>query len=204
MLLKSKTGSADELADGTAWILVGLGNPDAKYQGTRHNTGFAALDYLSQRWSCPVNKSKWLGLFGTTCVEGQKTILLKPMTYMNHSGQCVRQAADFYGIPPQRVLVLCDDITQEPGHLRIRAGGSAGGHNGLKSIIQSLNSEEFPRLRIGVGAKPSPDYDLTAWVLGKFPQDMAAAVSDRYRDIEAACRLIVAGKLPQAQNLYNG
>ena len=189
---------------GADWLIVGLGNPDAKYQGTRHNAGFAALDYLAEAWGCPVNKSKWSGLYGTAHVEGQKVVLLKPLTYMNDSGRCVGPAAAFYKLPPQRVLVLCDDVTQEPGHIRIRASGSAGGHNGLKSIIQHLGGEGFPRLRIGVGAKPNPEYDLASWVLAKFPPADAKAVTQRYNDIEAACRLILAGKLPQAQNEYNG
>ena len=189
---------------GVGWAVVGLGNPDAKYQGTRHNAGFAALDHLAGEWGCAVNKAKWSGLYGIADVGGQKVLLLKPLTYMNDSGRCVGPAAAFYKLPPQRVLVLCDDITQEPGHLRIRASGSAGGHNGLKSIIAHLGSEDFPRLRIGVGAKPNPEYDLANWVLSKFPPEAAKAVADRHADIEAACRLILAGSLPEAQNRYNG
>ncbi len=189
---------------GADWLIVGLGNPDAKYQGTRHNAGFAALDFLAQQWGCPVNKSKWSGLYGMARVDGQKVVLLKPLTYMNDSGRCAGPAAAFYKLPPQRVLVLCDDVTQEPGHIRIRAAGSAGGHNGLKNIIQHLGSEEFPRLRIGVGAKPTPEYDLAGWVLAKFPPEAARAVAERYDDIEAACRLILAGDLPEAQNRFNG
>ena len=190
-------------SSGAEWIVVGLGNPEAKYEGTRHNAGFAALDALAERWGCTLNKSKWQGLYGMAEVDGRKVLLLKPLTYMNLSGQSIAPAAQFYKIPRSHVLVLCDDITQEPGHLRIRANGSAGGHNGLKSIIASLGGEDFPRLRIGVGAKPHPDYDLAAWVLAKFPPDAAKAVADRRDDIEAACRLILAGKLGEAQNKFN-
>ena len=190
-------------SSGAEWIVVGLGNPEAKYEGTRHNAGFAALDALAERWGCTLNKSKWQGLYGMAEVDGRKVLLLKPLTYMNLSGQSIAPAAQFYKIPRSHVLVLCDDITQEPGHLRIRANGSAGGHNGLKSIIASLGGEDFPRLRIGVGAKPHPDYDLAAWVLAKFPPDAAKAVADRRGDIEAACRLILAGKLGEAQNKFN-
>lgn len=136
-------------------------------------------------------------------VGAHKVVLLKPLTYMNLSGQSIAPAAGFYKIPRDHVIVLCDDITQEPGRLRIRASGSAGGHNGLKSIIQSLGGEDFPRIRIGVGAKPHPDYDLAAWVLGKFPPDAARAMTDRYPDIETACRLIMDGKLGEAQNRCN-
>ncbi len=189
---------------GADWAIVGLGNPDAKYRGTRHNAGFAALDHLAAAWGCAVDRAKWSGLYGIARVDGRKVLLLKPLTYMNDSGRCVGPAAAFYKLPPQRVLVLCDDITQEPGHIRIRASGSAGGHNGLKSIIAHLGSEDFPRLRIGVGAKPDPDYDLANWVLSRFPPEAARAVADRHADIEAACRLILAGSLPEAQNRYNG
>ena len=190
-------------SSGAEWIVAGLGNPEAKYEGTRHNAGFAALDALAERWGCTLNKSKWQGLYGMAEVDGRKVLLLKPLTYMNLSGQSIAPAAQFYKIPRSHVLVLCDDITQEPGHLRIRANGSAGGHNGLKSINASLGGEDFPRLRIGVGAKPHPDYDLAAWVLAKFPPDAAKAVADRRDDIEAACRLILAGKLGEAQNKFN-
>lgn len=190
-------------SSGAEWIVAGLGNPEIKYEGTRHNAGFAALDALAERWGCTLNKSKWQGLYGMAEVDGRKVLLLKPLTYMNLSGQSIAPAAQFYKIPRSHVLVLCDDITQEPGHLRIRASGSAGGHNGLKSIIASLGGEDFPRLRIGVGAKPHPDYDLAAWVLAKFPPDAAKAVADRRDDIEAACRLILAGKLGEAQNKFN-
>lgn len=198
-LFSLKAGGA-----GADWLIAGLGNPDAKYTGTRHNSGFAALDYLAEQWGCQINKSKWSGLYGTARVDGRKVVLLKPLTYMNDSGRCIGPAAAFYKLPPQRVLVLCDDITQEPGHIRIRASGSAGGHNGLKSIIQHLGGEDFPRLRIGVGAKPGPEYDLANWVLSKFPPEAAKAVAERYADIEAACRLIMAGDLPGAQNRFNG
>ena len=188
---------------GADWLIAGLGNPESKYEGTRHNAGFAALDYLAAQWKCDIAKAKWQGLYGVATVGSHKVVLLKPLTYMNLSGQSIAPAAQFYKIPHDHVLVLCDDITQEPGHLRIRASGSAGGHNGLKSIIASLGGEDFPRLRIGVGAKPRPDYDLAAWVLGRFPSADAQALADRRDDIEGACRLILAGKLGEAQNRYN-
>ena len=190
-------------AAGAEWIVAGLGNPEPKYEGTRHNAGFAALDDLAARWGCTLNKSKWQGLYSMAEVDGRKVLLLKPLTYMNLSGQSIAPAAQFYKIPRSHVLVLCDDIPQEPARLRLRAGGSAGGHNGLKSTIASLGGEDFPRLRIGVGAKPHPDYDLAAWVLAKFPPEAAKAVADRRDDIEAACRLILAGKLGEAQNKFN-
>ena len=161
------------------WLIAGLGNPEAKYDGTRHNAGFAALDALTAKWGISVNKSKF-------------------------QGDSIAPMAGFFKIPADHVIVLCDDITQAPGKLRIRPSGSAGGHNGLKSIIARLGGENFPRIRIGVGAKPHPDYDLAAWVLGKFPPEDVKAMTDRYPDIEAAAKLIMDGKLGFAQSKYNG
>lgn len=186
------------------WLIAGLGNPETKYDGSRHNAGFAALDYLSAQWNIPLNKTKFQGLWGQGEVDGRRVVLLKPLTYMNLSGESIGPLADFFKIPPQRVLVLCDDVTQAPGKLRIRPSGSAGGHNGLKSIIARLGGQEFPRIRIGVGAKPHPDYDLADWVLGKFPPEDAKALADRWPDLEAAARLILEGRLPLAQSKYNG
>ena len=131
------------MTSGADWLIAGLGNPEPKYDGTRHNAGFEALDYLAAQWHCDIAKAKWQGLYGTAQVGDHKVVLLKPLTYMNLSGQSIAPAANFYKIPADHVIVLCDDITQEPGHLRIRPHGSAGGHNGLKSIIASLGTEKF-------------------------------------------------------------
>ena len=128
-------------SSGADWLIAGLGNPEPKYDGTRHNAGFEALDYLAAQWNCSLNKSKWQGLYGTVQAGEHKVVLLKPLTYMNLSGQSIAPAANFYKIPANHIIVLCDDITQQPGHLRIRPHGSAGGHNGLKSIIASLGTE---------------------------------------------------------------
>lgn len=186
------------------WLIAGLGNPETKYDGSRHNAGFAALDYLSDKWNIPLNKTKFQGLWGQGDVDGRRVVLLKPLTYMNLSGESIGPLADFFKIPPQQVLVLCDDVTQAPGKLRIRPSGSAGGHNGLKNIIARLGGQEFPRIRIGVGAKPHPDYDLADWVLGKSPPEDAKALADRWPDVDAAARLIMEGKLALAQSKYNG
>lgn len=185
------------------WLIAGLGNPETKYDGSRHNAGFAALDYLSDKWNISLNKTKFQGLWGQGDVDGRRVVLLKPLTYMNLSGESIGPLADFFKIPPQQVLVLCDDVTQAPGKLRIRPSGSAGGHNGLKNIIARLGGQEFPRIRIGVGAKPHPDYDLADWVLGKFPPEDAKALADRWPDVDAAARLIMEGKLALAQSKYN-
>jgi PTH1 family peptidyl-tRNA hydrolase len=185
------------------WLIAGLGNPEAKYDGTRHNAGFAALDALAAKWGIAVNKTKFQGLYGQGDVGGRKVLLLKPLTYMNLSGDAIAPLAAFYKVPADHVIVLCDDITQAPGKLRIRPSGSAGGHNGLKSIIARLGGENFPRIRIGVGAKPHPDYDLAAWVLGHFSDEEAKALAGRFDDVAAAAELIMDGKLGDAQSRYN-
>ena len=189
---------------GDTWLIVGLGNPEKKYDGTRHNVGFETLDHLAECWNIQPVKAKFQGLWGQGTVDGRKVVLLKPLTYMNLSGDSIAPLAGFFKIPADHVLVLCDDITQNPGKLRIRPSGSAGGHNGLKSIIARLGGENFPRIRIGVGAKPRPDYDLADWVLGRFPPEDAKAIADRYPDLEAAAKLILDGKLGLAQSKYNG
>lgn len=189
---------------GGEWLICGLGNPEPRYDGTRHNAGFAALDALADAWGISVVKAKFKGLYGTGTVGGHKVVLLKPHTYMNLSGDAVRAAADFFKIPPQRVIILCDDITQAPGKLRIRKQGSAGGHNGLKSIIAQLGSQEFPRIRIGVGEKPSPDADLANWVLGHFTPDENKAVQGRFDDIAKAACLVMDGEFEKAMSRFNG
>ena len=186
-----------------SWLIVGLGNPGREYEKTRHNTGFRAMDILAEKLNAKVDGLKFQGLYTQVNYNGKKLFLLKPQTYMNLSGRSVLQLSAYFGIPPQRIIVMFDDISLEPGRLRVRAEGSAGGHNGIKSIIQELGSQDFPRVKIGVGAKPNPEYDLAAWVLGKFPPEDAKAISDRYADLEAAAKLIMDGKLGLAQSKYN-
>ena len=190
-------------AGGAEWLIVGLGNPGPKYDLTRHNAGFMALDWLADKWGGKVTRAKFQGLYDTVTVDGRKVTLLKPQTFMNLSGHSVGALADFFKIPPQRVIVLCDDVTQAPGKLRIRPSGSAGGHNGLKDIIACLGSQEFPRVRIGVGEKPHPDYDLADWVLGRFSAEDRKALEGRFADVEDAVRLIMDGRLNEAQNRHN-
>lgn len=185
------------------WLIAGLGNPEKKYEGTRHNTGFDALDALAGRWQIAVSKEKFQGLYGQGTVDGHKVLLCKPLTYMNLSGSCIAPLAHFYKVPADHVIVLCDDIAQAPGKVRIRPSGSAGGHNGLKSIIAALGTDGFYRIRIGVGAKPAPDYDLADWVLGKFPAADRKAIEDRFDDVAGAAQLLMDGNLQQAQNRYN-
>jgi PTH1 family peptidyl-tRNA hydrolase len=191
-------------SSGCDYIIVGLGNPGSKYWNTRHNVGYAALDALAERLHTKVDRVKFQGLLGQGTIEGNKVVLLKPTTYMNLSGQSVQAAARFYKVPPEHIIVLSDDISLEPGRLRVRKSGSAGGHNGLKSIISCIGSQEFPRIKIGVGAKPHPDYDLADWVLGTFPLAEREAMDEVYkRAAEAAITLVTKGP-EAAANKFNG
>ena len=196
MFFKKQSAGAD-------WLVAGLGNPGKKYEGTRHNAGFDALDFIAGRWNAPTPRVKFEGLLAQTAVNGHKVILLKPQTFMNLSGRSIGSAADFYKIAPAHVIVLCDDVTQSPGKVRIRPSGSAGGHNGLKDIIARLGSQEFPRVRLGVGEKPSPEYDLADWVLGRISGADRKAFESRLEDVASAVELIMDGRLSEAQNRYN-
>ncbi len=187
-----------------SWLIVGLGNPGKDYARTRHNCGFRAIDLLAQSLGCKIDKGKFQGLYGQTTYKGKKLFLLKPQTYMNLSGRSVLQLSAYYSIPPQRIIVLFDDISLDPGRLRIRADGSAGGHNGIKSIIQELGSQDFPRVKIGVGAKPHPEQDLADWVLSTFSAAEEKALSAALpRAAEAALCILETG-IEEAANRYNG
>ena len=186
------------------WLVVGLGNPGEKYSRTRHNAGFLAMDYLSQTaGNVKLDKLKFHALVGEATIGGARALLMKPQTMMNLSGNAVKAAADFYKIAPDHILILSDDITLVPGRLRLRAKGSAGGHNGLKSIIEQLGSEEFPRLRIGVGEKPHPDYDLVDWVLGEFSKADQEALFSAFGCAAKGVELVLSGRFDEAVNLCN-
>ena len=187
-----------------AWLIVGLGNPGLEYARTRHNAGFRSLDVLSGKLGCKVDKAKFQGLYGQTSYHGKKLYLLKPTTFMNLSGQSVLQLSAYFHIPPERIIVLFDDISLPPGRLRIRAEGSAGGHNGIKSIISQLGSQNFPRVKIGVGAKPAPDSDLVDWVLSTFSAAEEKALSFSLEKAADAALCIVDSGVPEAANRYNG
>lgn len=189
---------------GESWLLVGLGNPGREYEKTRHNCGFRALDLLAQKLSCPVDRLKFQGLYGQTVYNGKKLFLLKPQTYMNLSGRSVVQLSAYFHIPPQQIIVLFDDISLPPGRLRLRADGSAGGHNGIKSIIQELGSQTFPRVKIGVGSKPNPDFDLADWVLSTFSASEEKALAVSLENAAQAALAIVDEGVPQAANRFNG
>lgn len=184
------------------YLIAGLGNPTREYKKTRHNVGFEAIDILADKAGTTVTEKKHKALYGKGYIGGQKVILAKPQTYMNLSGESIREIADFYKIEPENIIILCDDINLSEGQLRIRLKGSAGGHNGLKNIISHLGTQEFPRIRIGVGEKPR-GMDLADYVLGRFPKEQQAVMEEAYRDAaEAACMMIEDGA-DAAMNHYN-
>lgn len=184
------------------YLIAGLGNPTREYEKTRHNVGFEAIDILADKAGTTVTEKKHKALYGKGYIGGQKVILAKPQTYMNLSGESIREIADFYKIEPENIIILCDDINLSEGQLRIRLKGSAGGHNGLKNIISHLGTQEFPRIRIGVGEKPR-GMDLADYVLGRFPKEQQAVMEEAYRDAaEAACMMIEDGA-DTAMNHYN-
>lgn len=184
-------------------IVVGLGNIGKQYEKTRHNAGFIAIDRIADAWGCKVDRVKFHSTVGEAVFKDKRILLMKPSTLMNNSGVAIGEAAAFYKIPPENVIVLHDEISFDPGIIRIRRKGSAGGHNGLKSVIAHLSSEEFPRVKIGVGKKPTPDYDLVDWVLGKFSDADLKAISDRLDDIRLACEDIICGNIDVAMNKYS-
>lgn len=187
-----------------AWLVVGLGNPGPEYQRTRHNCGFRAVELLADKLGCKIDRAKFQGIYGQAVYNGVKVLLLKPLTYMNLSGRSVVQLSAYFNIPPQRIIVLFDDISLAPGRLRIRGDGSAGGHNGIKSIIAELGSQEFPRVKIGVGAKPNPDYDLADWVLSTFSANEEKALSVSLENAAQAALAIIDEGVPAAANRFNG
>ena len=186
-----------------SYIIAGLGNPGAQYQKTRHNIGFVAIDYIAEKLGVRIDRAKFHALTCEARIGEVRVLLMKPETFMNNSGVAIGEAAAFYKIPPERVIVLHDEISFDPGIIRIRRKGSAGGHNGLKSIIAHIASENFPRVKIGVGAKPSPDYDLADWVLGKFPKEHSDTIATRLDDIYGAVRIITEGKIDDAMQKYS-
>ena len=186
------------------WLIVGLGNPGREYEKTRHNCGFRAMDILAQKLGCKIDKSKFQGLYGQITYNGSKLLLLKPLTYMNLSGKSVLQLSAYFHVPPQRIVVLFDDISLEPGRLRVRSNGSAGGHNGIKSIIAELGCQDFPRVKIGVGAKAHPEQDLADWVLSAFSVNEEKALASALEHAADAALCIVSHGVPEAANRYNG
>lgn len=186
------------------WLIVGLGNPGRQYDRTRHNAGFRAMESLARRLGCPLDRVKFQGRMGQCTHGGQKLVLLLPQTFMNLSGNAVAEAVRFYRLPPERVLVLCDDISLEPGRLRVRGSGSAGGHNGLKNIIAHLGTDQFPRVKVGVGNKPRPDSDMAAWVLGKFTGPDREAMEAAVKKAADAVTCLIEQGADKAMAQFNG
>lgn len=193
---KSPSGGFD-------YIVVGLGNPGLQYEKTRHNVGFRAVDALCESLMVKCDRSKFKSLYADAKIGEKRVLILKPQTYMNNSGEAVREAMTFYKIPIERVVVISDDITLDVGRLRIRAKGSAGGHNGLKDIIELGGSDAFPRVKIGCGQKPHPDYDIKDWVLAKFPKEDEKAINESISLAAEAVECIIKKDIPTAMNRYN-
>ena len=187
-----------------SWLIVGLGNPGKDYTRTRHNCGFRALDILADKLNCKIDKGKFQGLYGQTVWNGHKLFLLKPQTYMNLSGKSVVQLSAYFNIPPQRIIVIFDDISLAPGCLRVRPDGSAGGHNGIKSIISELGSQDFPRVKIGVGGKPNPDCDLADWVLSGFTASENKVLDTALNNAADAALYLIDHTVQDAANRFNG
>lgn len=187
------------------WLIVGLGNPGEKYEKTRHNVGFRSIDILAESLGTKINRLKFRALVSPPVeCAGARVVLMKPQTYMNLSGDAVKLCGAFYKIPPEHVLVLSDDVSLDIGRIRVRDNGSAGGHNGLKSIIAQLGSQEFPRVKIGVGKKPHPDFDLADWVLKAFTDEENKALKPALKNAAAAAEDIVRNGTAHAANAYNG
>ena len=199
MIFKKKTYSSG----GIEYLIVGLGNPGRQYETTRHNAGFLFMDMLADKLNVKINKIKFKAVVGEAQIGGVRCLLMKPQTFMNLSGEAVKEACTFYKIPPENVIVAFDDISLPCGGLRIRRKGSAGGHNGIKSIIQHLGSDNFPRIKLGVGAKPHPDYDLADYVLSNFSKDDIPLMKQAMEKGCDALDFMVKGKIDEAMSKYS-
>lgn len=185
------------------YVIAGLGNPGMEYEGTRHNAGFFTVDMLAAQYGEEIRRLQFKGKTAEVNLDGVRCLLLKPTTYMNNSGESIVQALEFYKLDTDRLIVIFDDISLEPGRLRIRTKGSHGGHNGIKSIIELTGSDQFPRVKMGVGKKPHPDYDLAKWVLGKFRGEDADKLRSAAENACEAVKLMVNGKVNEAMNKFN-
>lgn len=185
------------------FIVCGLGNPGTQYENTRHNAGFMVIDTIAEKLNIDVKKLKFKSLTADVTLGGVRCLLMKPSTFMNNSGEAVSEAMNFYKLTPDKLLIIYDDISLDVGRLRIRQKGSDGGHNGIKSIILHTNSDKFPRIKIGVGAKPHPDYDLADWVLSGFPKEQADDLEKCLSNAADAAELMVQGKINEAMNKFN-
>lgn len=196
MFFKRKTGAVE-------FLIVGLGNPGVQYQNTRHNAGFMALDATAKALGIRVERARFHAYCGEGVCDGRHVLLMKPQTYMNNSGEAVCEAMRFYKLSADRVLLLFDDISLPVGGMRVRRSGSAGGQNGVKSILQLSGSEAFPRIKLGIGAKPHPDYNLADWVLSRFSEKELSLMGETAEKAAAAAQLIVSGNIEEAMNRYS-
>lgn len=196
-------GKKKEFSSNFDFLIVGLGNPGKQYESTRHNAGFICIDILAEKYDIKINKLKFKSLMGEGRIEGKRCLLLKPQTFMNLSGEAVRDAVDFYKIPVENIIVICDDISLEPGKMRIRRKGSHGGQNGMRNIIYHLKDDNFPRIKIGIGAKPNPEYDLADWVLSRFTQSEAKLIKQVADNTVSAIEIMVKGDIDKAMSNYN-
>ncbi|MBQ9086520.1 MAG: aminoacyl-tRNA hydrolase [Clostridia bacterium] len=186
------------------YIVAGLGNPGGQYEKTRHNAGFLALDYLAEKYGARIDRAKFKALVGEAAIAGKRVLLMKPQTFMNASGDSIAEAARFYKCPIEKIVIISDDFMLDVGRLRVRRKGSHGGHNGLKSIEHQLASAEYPRIRIGVGQKPHPDYDVIDWVLGSFSAEDLQQISSRYDTLSSGLEKILLGDIDGAMQICNG
>lgn len=185
------------------YIICGLGNPGTQYEGTRHNIGFMTIDTLCDKYQLECKKLRFKSLTCDAMISGKRCLIMKPTTFMNNSGEAVTEAMQFYKIPPEHTIIVFDDISLEPGKLRIRRKGSDGGHNGIKSIIYLSGSDMFPRIKMGVGAKPHPDYNLADWVLGHFKKEQAEVLESAMNNAVSSIELMIDGKTTEAMNKFN-
>ncbi len=196
MFLSKQTGPA-------AWIVVFLGNPGAKYNDTRHNVGFMTAVIIEKTAGIKIDRLKYKALTGTCHLGGEKVFLMKPQTYMNLSGDSVSQAMRFYKLPRERIIVISDDVSLPVGKIRIRRGGSAGGHNGLKDIIEKCGGDDFPRIKIGVGSPPHQEYDMADWVLSAFTGKERDLITEAAKNAAEAAEIIISAGIEKAMNVYN-
>lgn len=192
-----------EFSSNFDYMIVGLGNPGTQYENTRHNAGFICIDALCKKHSIDVKKLKFKSLMGEGRINGKRCLILKPQTYMNLSGEAVREAAQFYKINPENIIVIFDDISLDPGKMRIRRKGTDGGHNGIKNIIYHLANDKFPRIKVGVGAKPNPNYDLADWVLSRFTKDEMKLIEQSAQNSITAVEYMLDGNIEKAMGEFN-
>ena len=201
--LLKKISSESKATQPISHVIVGLGNPGNQYLHTRHNTGFLAIDYICKKYGARVNRASFKGLVGEAEIAGKRVLLVKPQTFMNLSGDCVREVLDYYNLTSENLIVIYDDTSFEVGRLRVRGDGSAGGHNGIKSLIERLGTSVFPRVKVGVGQKPHPDYDLASWVLSEFSQKDLETLPAVFETTVQGIERILNGKIDEAMQICN-